>query len=386
MESRIGARRSRMSLRRSLCLSAVLVLLLAGCARDRLLEGPGHETHPYQVVELVRGLEHPWAVAFLPDGDLLITERPGRVRLVRNGELVPEPVDGAPRVRAGGQGGLLDIALHPDFPNNRLVYLSYARSLDGAATTAVARARWEGDRLEGLEEIFVALPPLGAGRHYGSRLLFDGEGHLWVTVGDMGRGDPARDPGSHAGTTIRILDDGSVPPDNPFVGVEGARPEVYSYGHRNAQGIALHPERNEIWLHEHGPRGGDAVQRIVPGANYGWPDVSFGRKYTFLPIPDPEPGQGIELPLHHWTPSIAPSGMTFYTGDRFPRWQGDLLVGALAGRHLRRVVFQGLEPVHEERFLDEYGKRIRDVRMGPDGHLYFLTDSPDGVLGRLEPG
>jgi len=254
-----------------------------------------------------------------------------------------------------------------------------------ASTTAVARARWTGERLEELEEIFAAAPALGTGRHFGSRLLFDGDGNLWVTVGDMGREDPSRDPGSHAGSTLRLRDDGTAPPDNPLVGREDARPEVYSYGHRNAQGIALHPERGEVWLHEHGPRGGDAVQRVLPGANYGWPDVSFGRQYTFTPIPDPEPGRGVELPLHHWTPSIAPSGMAFYTGEVFPEWRGDLFVGALAGRHMRRVVFRGLEPVHEEELLAEYGERIRDVRQGPEGYLYFLTDSPQGVLGRIEP-
>ena len=359
--------------------------LVAGCTRDRLLDGPGAASHDYSVVEIVRGLEHPWAMAFLPDGDILVTERPGRVRLVRDGSLVPAPVSGAPVVRTGGQGGLLDIALHPRFADTRLVYLSYSKPVDGAATTAVARARWEGDALVGLEDVFVARPAMGAGRHFGSRLLFDRNGYLWITVGDMGLGEPARDPSNHAGTTVRLHDDGRVPSDNPFVGHPDARPELFSYGHRNAQGLALHPETGEVWLHEHGPRGGDAVHLVRPGANYGWPDVSFGRQYSMLPIPDPEAGRGIELPLHHWTPSIAPSGMTFYTGGRFPNWRGDLFAGALAGQHLRRVVFDGTEPIHEEQLLVDYGARIRDVRMGPGGHLYFLTDSNDGVLGRIEP-
>ena len=360
-------------------------VLAAGCNRDRVLDGPVASSHDYSMVEIVRGLEHPWAMAFLPDGDILVTERPGRVRLVRDGDLVAAPVAGAPTVRTGGQGGLLDIALHPQFEDTRLVYLSYSKAVDGSVTTAVARARWEGGALTGLEDVFVARPAMGTGRHFGSRLLFDRDGYLWITVGDMGLGDPARDPSSHAGTTIRLHDDGRVPSDNPFVGDPDARPEVFSYGHRNAQGLALHPETGEVWLHEHGPRGGDAVQLVRPGANYGWPDVSFGRQYSMLPIPDPEPGQGIELPLHHWTPSIAPSGMAFYTGDRFPNWRGDMFAGALAGQHLRRVVFDGTVPVHEEQLLADYGARIRDVRMGPDGYLYFLTDSNDGVLGRIEP-
>jgi aldose sugar dehydrogenase len=362
------------------------VALAAGaCSRAELLEAPGVETHRYVVTELVRGLERPWAMAFLPGEDVLVTERPGRVRLVRGGGLQPAPVEGGPEVWVGGQGGLLDVALHPGFEENGLVYLSYSKAIGGAVTTAVARARWDGERLEGLEDVFVAEPAIGAGRHFGSRLLFDPCGYLWVTVGDMGLESPAQDLGSHAGSTLRLRDDGGVPAENPFAHDEGARPEIFSYGHRNAQGLALHPETGDVWLHEHGPRGGDAVQRILPGRNYGWPQVSFGREYTLLPIPDPAPGQGIELPLHHWTPSIAPSGMAFYTGERFPRWHGDLFVGALAGRHIRRVVFDGLEPVHEEVLLAEYGRRIRDVRQGPDGYLYFLTDETEGVLGRLEP-
>jgi aldose sugar dehydrogenase len=372
--------------RTTLVAPLLVSILLAGCNRDRVLDGPAGSSHLYSVVEIARGLEHPWAMAFLPDGDILVTERPGRVRLVHDGALVPTPVAGAPSVRTGGQGGLLDIALHPQFEDTRLVYLSYSKAVDGSVTTAVARARWEDGALTGLEDVFVARPAMGTGRHFGSRLLFDRDGYLWITVGDMGLGDPARDPSNHAGTTIRLHDDGRVPSDNPFVGDPQARPEVFSYGHRNAQGLALHPETGEVWLHEHGPRGGDAVQLVRPGANYGWPDVSFGRQYSMLPIPDPEPGQGIELPLHHWTPSIAPSGMAFYTGDHFPNWRGDVFAGALAGQHLRRVVFDGTDPVHEEQLLTDYGARIRDVRMGPDGYLYFLTDSNDGALGRIEPG
>lgn len=387
----------------TLALVAATVLATSCSEPASLVQQPGVESHSYSVVELIRGLERPWGMAFLPDGDILITERPGRVRRVQGGELLPMALRGGPTAWVGGQGGLLDIALHPDFLQNRFVYFSYSKevevrvggSTERGITTAVARARWNGEFLEGLEDIFVATPAMGTGRHFGSRLLFDRQGYLWITVGEMGLGDPAQDLGSHAGTTVRLFDDGGVPPDNPFAGEESLRaghlPEIFSYGHRNPQGLALRPGTGslegsgDVWLHEHGPRGGDAIHRVLPGANYGWPEVSFGREYTFFPIPDPEPGQGVHLPLHYWTPSIAPSGMVFYSGDRFPHWEGDLFAGALAGRHLRRVVFHGTEVVHEEVLLAEYGQRIRDVRVGPDGYLYFLTDSDQGVLGRLEP-
>jgi aldose sugar dehydrogenase len=365
---------------------SLTLLSVFGCTPPQaLLQDSAIPTHEHRVVEIVRGLERPWGMAFLPDGDLLITERGGSIRWVRAGELVPDPVPGGPTVRSGGQGGLLDIALHPDFAVNGFVYLSYSKAVDGGVTTAVARARWTGGELEGVQDVLVARATADGGRHFGSRLLFDRDGYLWVTVGERGQGDPAQRLDNHMGTTLRLLDDGSAAPGNPFVDDPSALPEIFSYGHRNAQGLDLHPSTGEVWLHEHGPRGGDAVQRVLPGRNYGWPEVSFGREYSMLPIPDPEPGQGFELPLHHWTPSIAPSGMAFYTGDRFPEWRGNLFAGALAGSQIRRVVFQGLEPVHEEVLMADYGERIRDVRDGPDGFLYFLTDSDDGVLGRLEP-
>lgn len=341
-------------------------------------------THDYRVNELVTGLEHPWALAFLPGGDILVTERPGRVRLVRNGTLRSDPVDGAPAAQAGGQGGMMDIVVHPDFQSNRLVYISYSKAVPGGRTTAVARARWENDRLEGLEDVFVA-DAVGGGQHFGGRILFDREGYLYLTIGDRGTGSRAEDLSDHAGTTIRLHDDGSVPADNPFVDRDDARPEIYTYGNRNAQGMALHPETGEVWQNEHGPRGGDEINRMEAGEDYGWPRVNFGTHYNGAPIPDPQPGDGTTLPLVYWVPSIAPSGMAFYTGDRFPRWRGNVLNGALAGRHLRRVVFDGTDPLHQEVLLEDYGERIRDVRDGPDGYIYFLVDSSDGALARLEP-
>lgn len=372
----------------------VALAALAGCnaAEPRPAEGneaipPGDPgaTHEYRVSEVVTGLEHPWAAAFLPGGDMLITERPGRVRLVRDGVLLPDAVAGAPDAQAGGQGGMLDIELHPEFASNRLVYITYSKAVPGGLTTAVARARWENDRLEGLEDVFVA-DAVGGGRHFGSRVVFDPEGYLYVTVGERGQMERAQDLSDHAGTTIRLHDDGSVPADNPFVGRDDARPEIYTYGNRNAQGMAIHPETGEVWQNEHGPADGDEVNVMRAGGNYGWPEVRFGSHYDGRPIPDPRPGDGFVEPLVDWTdPDFPPSGMAFYTGDRFPNWRGDTFHGSLAKRQLRRVAFDGTEPVAQEDLLTEYGERIRAVYDGPDGYLYFLTDSPDAVLARLEP-
>ncbi len=348
-------------------------------------DAPSDPEMEYTVVELVTGLEHPWGLAFLPDGDILITERPGRVRLVRGGELRSAPVEGAPTVAAVGQGGLLDIALHPQFDQNRWVYLSYARSVEGGLTTAVARARWENDVLAGLEEVFVADAVASGGQHFGSRIVFDGEGYLYLTVGERGLQAPAQDLSNHVGTTLRLGDDGSVPSDNPFVGEEGARSEIFTYGNRNAQGMAVHPTTGEIWQTEHGPQGGDELNRMEAGGNYGWPDYNFGNHYNGQPIADPGPGSGTVVPVHHWTPAIAPSGLAFYTGDRFPDWQGDAFLGSLAGQHIRRVILSGSEVVGEASLMANAGHRIRAVVDGPDGYLYFLTDSGAGMLGRLEP-
>jgi aldose sugar dehydrogenase len=341
-------------------------------------------THDYQVNELVTGLEHPWGLALLPGGDILITERPGRVRLVRDGALRPEPVQGAPAAQAGGQGGMMDIVAHPDFESNRLVYISYSKEVAGGRTTAVARARWEDDRLQGLEDVIVAQAAGAGGQHFGGRIVFDRDGYMYLTIGDRGTGDRAADLGDHAGTTLRFHDDGRVPADNPFMDRDDARPEIFTFGNRNAQGMALHPETGEVWQNEHGPRGGDEINRMEPGADYGWPRVNYGTHYDGRPIPDPQPGQGTTLPLLYWVPSIAPSGMAFYTGDHFPNWRGNVFNGALVGRHIRRVVFDGTHVVHQEELLADYGERIRDVRDGPDGFIYFLTDSPEGVLARLE--
>jgi glucose/arabinose dehydrogenase len=288
-------------------------------------------------------------------------------------------------VVAAGQGGLLDLALAPDFAESRLVYLSYSKPVEGGSTTAVARGRFMDDRLEGLADVLVTEARSGATHHYGSRLAFGPDGMLYVTVGDRGAMQRAQELADHVGTTLRVRPDGTVPADNPFVGRANARPEIYTYGHRNAQGLAIHPGTGVPWLNEHGPMGGDEVNRLVPGANYGWPRTTHGLEYGGAPITPDTTLPGIESSVLHWTPSIAPSGMVFYTGDRFPFWRGNAFVGALAGRHLRRIVLDGTRVVRQQTLLMDLGARIRDVRQGPDGYLYVLTDEARGVLARLEP-
>ena len=342
--------------------------------------------HDFRIVPVVGGLDHPWGLAFLPDGGMLVTERSGRLRFVRGGVLDPKPIDGVPAVYASGQGGLLDVALHPKFAENRFVYLSYSGRGAGGAGTEVARGRLAGDRLTDVRVIFRVSPKTSGANHYGSRLLFAPDGTLFITTGDRYNYlEHAQDTGDHLGTIVRVRDDGSVPDDNPFVGRPGARPEIYSYGHRNVQGIALRPGGNVIWAHEHGPRGGDEVNILKPGANYGWPAITYGIDYSGAIISDKTEAPGMEQPVVYWDPSIAPSGMAFYDGDRFPNWRGDLFIGALAHTHLRRLELDGDRVVKQEVLLGELGERIRDVRVGPDGFIYVLTDSSDGKILRLEP-
>jgi glucose/arabinose dehydrogenase len=348
--------------------------------------------HDFRVVTVVDGLEVPWSMAFLPGGDMLVTERPGRLRIVRNGMLVAEPVAGVPEVFARGQGGLLDVVPHPDFASNRLIYLSYSKPLAEGATTAIVRGRFENDRLDGVEEIFEAISQ-GRG-HYGSRLAFDREGYLFITVGERqapSTGDlmahPAQDLSNHHGTTIRLHDDGRVPADNPFVDQPGARPEIWSYGHRNEQGLAIHPETGDVWATEHGPQGGDEVNLIQRGANYGWPVVGFGVNYrSGLAIHEGTHREGMQQPAFVWVPSIGTSGLAVYTGDAFPRWRGTLFAGGLAGQQLARLVLDGQRIRYQETMLFGRG-RIRDVRQGPDGYLYLAIEDEDGLtpILRLEP-
>ncbi|MBE0530431.1 MAG: PQQ-dependent sugar dehydrogenase, partial [Rhodospirillales bacterium] len=340
---------------------------------------------PLKIEVVAGGLEHPWGMAFLPDGRLLVTERPGRLRVVVPGGGVSAPVAGVPAVHASGQGGLLDVALSPKFNEDRLVYLSYAEPGDGGASTAVARGRLNeaASALEATEVIFRQQPKVNAGQHFGSRLVFARDGRLFVTLGDRGQGEPAQDLANTIGTIVRIEADGSVPADNPFAGRSGVAPEIFSYGHRNGQGAALHPETGALWQHEHGPRGGDEINLPEAGKNYGWPLVSWGSHYSGWPIAEPATRPDLTDAIYQWTPVIAASGMAFYTADLIPGWKGSLLVGGLVSRGLVRLTLDGTRVTGEERIpLDA---RVRDVRQGPDGAIYVLTDESNGKLLRLTP-
>jgi glucose/arabinose dehydrogenase len=337
------------------------------------------------VTTVAEGLEHPWGLAFLPDGRMLVTERPGRLRVVDAAGQVSPPLAGVPEVYARGQGGLLDVAVDPDFAASGYVYLSYAEPGGAGGGTAVARARLAGDRLEDLQVIFRQVPKLDSGHHFGSRLVFLGDGTLIVTLGDRNMRDYISDMTSHVGKLVRINRDGSVPADNPFVGRQGYAPELYSLGHRNVQGAALNPATGEFWTVEHGARGGDEINIPRPGRNYGWPVISYGREYSGFKIGEGTEKPGLERPVHYWDPSIAPSGMEFYTGDSFPAWRGNVFVGALKGQMLVRLTLDGDRVVGEERLLEALDERIRDVAQGPDGALYMLTDDDDGRILRVAP-
>lgn len=365
-----------------------LIVTLIACAQA--VDTMKSDEHEFRVVTVVAGLEHPWGLAFLPDGRMLVTERAGRLRIIKDGKLDPQPVAGLPEIALHGQGGLLDVALHPRFTENNLVYLAYAaRGSDGVGTE-VARGKLAGSCLENVQVIFRQQPKGGTGNHFGSRLVFDRAGLLYITLGDRGEMERAQKPDDHAGSVIRLHDDGRVPADNPFVGRAGWKPEKYTLGNRNIQGAALHPQTGMLWTHEHGPQGGDEVNVIRAGTNYGWPVITYGANYgTGTRIGEGTAKPGMAQPLHYWVPSIAPSGMAFYSGDKFPRWRGDLFVGALKGQILVRLKLDGEKVVREERlpkglFKGQLG-RIRDVRVGPDGYIYLLTDEAAGVLARLEP-
>jgi len=357
----------------------------------------------YQLVTVVDGLQDPWSIAWLPDGSMLVTERPGRLRIVRDGTLLPEPVAGVPEVRYMGQGGLLDVALHPEFDSNRLVYLSFSKSsADGTlGTTAVVRGILEGNELRNVEEIFQADAWGDRNGHFGSRLAFDEDGYLFITIGDRQfptSGDfsdhPAQDLMNHVGTIVRLHDDGSVPSDNPFVGRDDALPEIWSYGHRSPQGLAFDPRNGALWQTEHGPQGGDELNLILPGRNYGWPVIGYGVNYGGAPLHEDTHREGMEQPAQFWTPSIATSGLVIYTGDIFPEWQGSAFVGGLAGQQISRVplVEDGEElrvgRLERPALMMGFG-RVRDIRQGPDGYIYVAIDDRSGggttPIIRIEP-
>jgi glucose/arabinose dehydrogenase len=335
------------------------------------------------------GLDHPWAIAFLPDGRMLVTERPGRMRIIgKDGRLSPA-LGGVPQVFASGQGGLLDVVLDRSFAHNHIIYFCYAEPVEGRARTALARARLieQGTaQIEAVEVIFRQAGPLSSGNHFGCRIVQTPDDNVFLTTGEhFTTRDQAQSLGNDLGKIIRIRPDGSVPPDNPFVGKPGTKPEIWSYGHRNPQGLALHPVTGKLWEHEHGPRGGDEVNIIEKGKNYGWPVIGYGIDYSGAKIHDSTHKAGMEQPIKYWVPSIAPSGMTFYTGNLFASWRGSLFVGALAGQVLVRLEFDGDKPVKEERLVQQLRERIRDVREGPDGALWLATDSSSGRILRLAP-
>lgn len=345
-----------------------------------------------RVETVAEGLSHPWGIAFLPDGSALVTERPGQLRLLSAEGALSEPIAGVPEVDARDQGGLLDVALDPSFADNRRVYLSFSEpGEDGANSTAVARGTLSRDAraLSDVGVIFSQQPKVASTQHFGSRLVFDGAGDLFITMGERSKEEfrgQAQELGSHLGKIVRIHPDGDVPEDNPFIRTEGALPEIWSYGHRNVQAAAINPETGALWEIEHGPMGGDELNIPEAGKNYGWPVVSFGVNYDGTPVGSGEPdGEGFEDAIYQWTPVIAPSGMTFYGGDAFPDWQGNLFVGGLRATALVRLELDGNSVTHEERMLEDLGLRIRDVVEGPQGALYLLTDEDDGQVLRISP-
>ncbi|WP_247886762.1 PQQ-dependent sugar dehydrogenase [Azospirillum sp. SYSU D00513] len=365
---------------------------LTGCATARPVDKTFQtEKAAVQITTFAGGLERPWGLAFLPDGRMLVTERKGNLRLVSTEGKLSEPLRGLPEIDRRGQGGLLDVALDPAFAQNRLVYISYSEPGPGGNSTAVARGTLaeDGGSLTGLTVIFSQKPKVDSIRHYGNRLVFDREGNLFIALGERSdeqfRGQ-SQQLNSHLGKVVRIRPDGSVPQDNPFVNQPNALPEIWSYGHRNPQGAALHPQTGALWVNEHGPKGGDEVNAPQPGKNYGWPVVSHGVNYNGTPVGTGKTSApGMEEPVHQWTPVIGASGMTFYTGDAFPGWKGSLLNGGLVTKNVVRLELDGTRVVREERMFDGLGQRIRAVKQGPDGALYLLTDESDGAILRVAP-
>ncbi len=380
--------------RRLVCLLAVGLVAVSGmlASANGVFKSAYYD---YRLVPVVDGLVLPWSLAFLPGGDMLVTERPGRLRIIRKGSLLPEPVAGLPQVFFQGQGGLLEVMPHPDFASNRLLYITYSKPVDDgkSATTALIRGKFENDRLTGVEQLFESVSR-GRG-HYGGKLAFDGKGYLFLSLGDRQvppegnlEAHPAQNVTDHHGTMIRLHDDGRVPADNPFVKRPGAKPEIWSYGHRNIQGLGIHPETGDIWIDEHGPQGGDELNLVLPGRNYGWPVIGFGVNYrTGLAIHSGTHREGMEQPLHVWVPSIGISGLLIYTGERFPQWRGNIFVAGMEGQQLARLTMDGRRVVNEETLVQQQG-RIRDVRQGPDGFIYLVIENEDRKptpILRMEP-
>ncbi|MCZ7641715.1 MAG: PQQ-dependent sugar dehydrogenase [Pseudorhodoplanes sp.] len=374
-------------------IAAALVLLasalLAGAPALAQVQTFRSATGNLNVETVAGGLANPWSLAFLPDGRMLVTERPGRLRIVTRDGKLSTPVAGVPKVAARGQGGLLDVIVDRDFATNRTLYFCYADPVEGGAQTALARAvldAGETPKLEGFRRIFRQEGPPSSGRHFGCRIVQTPDNNLFLTTGDHGsESREAQNLANHIGKIVRVRPDGTVPPDNPFVNRSGAKPEIWSYGHRNAQGATLNPASGKLWMHEHGPRGGDEINIPQAGRNYGWPVIGYGIDYSGAKIHESTHKDGMEQPIVQWTPVIAPSGMAFYAGDLFPRWKGNLFIGGLATQVVVRLELDGEKVVREERILRELGERIRDVRAGPDGALWLLTDNSAGRILRVTP-
>ena len=353
------------------------------------------EHYTVRAVTLIKGLYHPWGLAFLPNGRMIVTERRGTMRIVDGGKLVDQPIGGIPKATEHGQGGLLDVALHPKYAENGWIYWTYNAGTPGEYGTELARGKLGGTResplMTNVEVLFQMQPKSAAQQHFGSRIVFDRSGYLYITLGERGD-NPAKGTShraqqlnDHGGKSIRLFDDGRIPADNPFVKTPGARPEIFTFGHRNMQGAALHPETGRVWTHEHGPQGGDEINILAARSNYGWPVITYGANYgSGTKIGEGTTKEGMVAPLYYWVPSIAPSGMAFYTANNFPKWKGNLFIGALANQSLVRLTLKGDKVVSEERMFDKKLGRIRDVRQGTDGNLYLLTDAPDGELIRVE--
>jgi len=371
----------------------LLLTFIAGCATPSYVDAqaprsptPQSIAAPVRVETVAEGLEHPWGLEFLPDGRMIVTERPGRLRIVTPDGHLSQPLSGVPRVFAQGQGGLLDVALSPSFERDRLVYLSFSEPEGDVAGTAVARGKLGERGLEGTQVIWRQKPKVKGPAHWGSRLVFHPDGTLFVTMGErFSYRDRAQDLSTTLGKIVRIHPDGSIPRDNPFVGRKGVLPEIWSYGHRNVQAAALEPGTNRLWTVEHGARGGDELNHPEAGKNYGWPVITYGIDYSGLKIGEGVAKAGMEQPVYFWDPVIAPSGMVFYTGDRYPGWKGSVFLGSLNPGLLVRLVLENGKVAREERYLGELGERIRDVRQGPDGLLYMLTDNPQGRILKLVP-
>jgi aldose sugar dehydrogenase len=386
-----------MSLRNSIYLLALSWFFVA-CREspaDIVVEEEPDETEEYTgvVIEsekqrfgidtVASGLNNPWGMVFLPDNRILVTERAGDIRVIAEGSLTEDRIQGVPSVYAQGQGGLLDIMLHPDYAQNGWIYISYSKPGQGGGSTTLIRARLQGNSLIDLEELFVAQPFLSSSVHFGSRIAFDGNGHVFLSTGERGTKENSQNLNNHHGKILRLNEDGSVPTDNPFVDTPNARPEIWTYGHRNVQGMIYDEESGRLWAHEHGPQGGDELHIIEQGRNYGWPVITYGINYDGTPITNITEKEGMEQPLHYWVPSIAPCGMTLVTSERYPGWQNNLLIGALAKRHVARVEIENGRYVGEERLLEDYG-RVRAVKQSPNGYIYVAMESP-GLLLRLIP-